>query len=31
MKEVAQQGHHDDGVMTEGICLQMRKFPLIEF
>lgn len=31
MKEVAQQGHHDDGVMTEGICLQMRKFPLIEW
>ncbi len=31
MKEVAQQGHHDDGVMTESICYQMRKFPLIEF
>ena len=31
MKEVAQQGHHDDGVMTESICYQMRKFPLIAF
>ena len=30
MKEVAQQWHHDDGVMTEWIALQMRKFPLVE-
>jgi hypothetical protein len=28
MKEVAQEWHHDDAVMTDSICYQMRKFPL---
>jgi hypothetical protein len=31
MREEAQVGYHDDGVMTDAICFQMRKHPLIEF
>lgn len=31
MKEEAQVGYHDDGIMTDSICWQMRKYPLAEF
>lgn len=31
MKEEAQVGYHDDWIMTDSICRQMRKYPLIEF
>lgn len=31
MREEAQVGYHDDWVMTDAICFQMRKFPLAEF
>ncbi len=31
MKEVAQEWHHDDGIMTDWICYQARKQPLLEF
>ena len=31
MREEAQVGYHDDGVMTDAICFQMRKHPLMEF
>lgn len=31
MKEEAQVGYHDDGIMTDAICRQMRKYPLTEF
>jgi len=31
MKEEAQVGYHDDGIMTDAICRQMRKYPLAEF
>ena len=31
MKEEAQIWHHDDWIMTDAICRQMRKYPLVEF
>lgn len=31
MKEEAQIWYHDDWIMTDSICRQMRKYPLIEF
>lgn len=31
MKEEAQVWYHDDGIMTDSICWQMRKYPLAEF
>ena len=31
MKEEAQVGYHDDWIMTDSICRQMRKYPLAEF
>jgi hypothetical protein len=31
MKEEAQVGYHDDWIMGEAICLQMRKFPVAEY
>jgi hypothetical protein len=31
MREEAQVGYHDDGVMSDAICRQMRKSPLAEY
>lgn len=31
MKEEAQVGYHDDWIMSDSICRQMRKFPLAEY
>lgn len=31
MREEAQIGYHDDGIMTDAICREMRKFPMSEF
>ena len=31
MREEAQIGYHDDGVMTDAICRQMRKNPIPEY
>jgi len=31
MKEEAQIGHHDDGIMADAIGWQMRKTPLAEY
>ena len=31
MKEEAQIGYHDDWIMTDSICRQMRKFPVAEY
>jgi hypothetical protein len=28
MKEVAQEWCHDDGIMADSICWQMRKYPV---